>query len=148
MRRSGLGIAALALVLAGCGDDSSGAPTDASKDDFCRQYTEASYEALEGVDPEATEKERAQQIVDAFKDWAKEMREVGTPEDMPDDARAAFEDGLEEIEDLDADDLDQAEPEDLQDELQGDDADEARALSEYVAEHCDFEVPGLGEPSP
>ncbi len=74
-------LAGLVLVLggaAGCGgDEPSSAPDDASQEDFCRVY--AGIEADEGDDLESA------------RDAVERLLEVGTPEDMPDDARSGFE---------------------------------------------------------
>lgn len=85
VRRSAVGVAGLALVLGGtvaCGGDEpptepSAAPQDASPEDFCRVY--ADIEDSGGDD------------LDAAKDAVDRLVEVGTPEDIPDDARSGFE---------------------------------------------------------
>lgn len=85
LRRSALrplaGLAGLALVLGGataCGsDEPSAAPDDASQEDFCQVYSEI--EADEGDD------------LDSAKEAVEQLVEVGTPDDIPDDARAGFE---------------------------------------------------------
>ncbi|WP_309649265.1 hypothetical protein [Nocardioides sp.] len=130
----------LALVLAGCGGGgASGAPTDASQDEFCEKYTTGFLNAFEEIDPEASEQEQAEAILESLKTWADDMSEVGTPDDMSDEARDGFELTIESIQDLNADDLqDEEAMAELEDELSGDDKEAAAALQTYVTDNCDF----------
>lgn len=134
--------AALSLVLAGCGGGASGAPTDASVEEFCTAYTEGFGDAIAAVDPEASEDEQAEAVIDALKEFAEKMEEVGTPEDMSDEAREGFELSLDSISDLSADDLqDEDAMKKLEEELSGDDKAAAEALQAYVTDNCDLGVP-------
>ena len=132
--------AALALVLAGCGGGgASGAPTDASQDEFCEKYTSGFVGAFEELDPEASEQEQAEAILESLKSWADEMAELGTPEEMSDEARDGFELTIQSIQDLNADDLqDEEAMAELEDKLSGDDKEAAAALQTYVTDNCDF----------
>lgn len=142
--------AALALVLAGCGGGgASGSPTDASQDTFCESYTSGFVNAFDEIDPEASQKEQAEVILESLKKWADEMEDVGTPEDMSDEARDGFELTLQSIQDLNADDLqDEEAMAELEDELSGDDKKAAEALQTYVTDNCDFGLPeGMETPT-
>ena len=89
--RAALVVAALALVLTGCsGSDSSDA---ASKDDFCEEFN--------GFVGAAMADEAG--VVKAVKEWAAGMEDVGTPDEMPDDARRGFDVFLDHAADLDED---------------------------------------------
>ncbi|KAA1427911.1 hypothetical protein [Nocardioides antri] len=101
----------LAFSLTACG----GAPTDASEDDFCEVATQ---------EPDD---------VDAIHDWADEAEEVGTPEDIPDDARAGFEAIVELAKDIEEEDL---EDENFLDDLSEEEQDEFEAYATYVGETC------------
>lgn len=88
MTRSPLA-AAILVALAGaasaCGDDGrSGAPTDASVTEFCEVNR---FEALSSL----TNRDATTGAQDALRDWGDELAGVGTPEDIPDDARTGFE---------------------------------------------------------
>ncbi|UMG94356.1 hypothetical protein [Nocardioides sp. TF02-7] len=118
----------LALSLSACG----GAPTDASKSEFCEVINDDS--ALGDLDFENPDEEA---FVDAIKEQAEKIEEVGTPEDIPDDAREGFEIQLEAINDLDADDIDFESDEDpLADQLSDDEKDKVEAFTEYETETC------------
>jgi hypothetical protein len=140
-------------VTSACGGAGGGAPTDASEDGFC----EAVNSLLEGVVPEdATTPEMPsdEDIAQSVKDWGERMGEVGTPEDISDDARAGFETVVEQAEEIDASDFSLDNLEQL--ENGGADASEetekqAEAFGTYVTETCgdlmgDLEVPQLEEP--
>lgn len=82
---------AISLLLVGfgttaCGGDGAAdAPKDASVEDFCG--------ALRGYDLEADDANVA--------DYIDDMKQVGTPADMPDDARKGFEFMIEKATELD-----------------------------------------------
>lgn len=93
MRRL-LAAACLVLVagtMSACGG-AGGAPEDASKKDFCK--------AIEGA---PTDDKPSQDDVD---EWAEELKDTGTPDDISDDARNGFEVLVEALEDADVDELD------------------------------------------
>lgn len=123
-----LGAAALlAVSLGACG----GAPTDASKDEFCKVIDDQS--VFENIDLENPDEE---EFVDAIKEQAEKIEEVGTPEDIPDDAREGWEITLDAVKDLDADDVDFNDPELLEDQFSDDDKEKIEAYDEYEAETC------------
>jgi hypothetical protein len=132
---------AASLVLIGggavaCGgDDAGGAPTDASKTEFCEAYESlfADLGALGGAGGEAPPEDK---MLESFKDWATTMEKVGTPAGIPDDARQGFELTIEEVEDLDADDLDQASLEDLNADLSDDEKAQGEAFTTYLNDTC------------
>lgn len=80
LQRPALTLAGLALVLGGataCGsDEPSAAPEDASTEDFCQVYA--------GIESGGDD-------LDDAKDAVEQLVEVGTPADIPDDARSGFE---------------------------------------------------------
>ena len=69
----GAGLVLMAGILTGCGGD---APDDASEKDFCDAFQKL---GDSGDD------------FDKSKDGFKDLEDTGTPDDMPDDARAGFE---------------------------------------------------------
>jgi len=86
-------VAALVLmagVAAGCGDDSASSPAtardNASVEEFCAGVAEIgrSIEGVEGDKPTAEQ-------LDAIQGAAADLGEVGTPEEMSDDARMGLE---------------------------------------------------------
>ncbi|MDQ6524720.1 hypothetical protein RB608_13960 [Nocardioides sp. LHD-245] len=74
----------LAITLTGCG----GSPGDASTEDFCAVWAGDSGNS-----------------VDAARDRAAALDEVGTPDDIGDDARSGFEVFVEQLGDVDEDQL-------------------------------------------
>lgn len=112
----------LALALTACGG--GGAPTDAAVDDFCAMGDELG-SVFDNV---------ADEDFDAFVDAADEasttMEEVGTTEDIPDDARAGFESVVDALGELEAQEV-----EDSVDDLtkaaeSGEDIDENKVVSD------------------
>lgn len=77
------GLVLVAGLVTGCGG--GGAPADASEQDFCDSFTGivASLQAGAADDVEAQ--------VAQLKESVAELAETGTPEGIPDDARAGFE---------------------------------------------------------
>lgn len=140
-------------VTSACGGG-SGAPTDASRDGFC----EAANSLLADLVPEDTgttpEMPSDEDMAEAVKDWGAEMEEVGTPEDISDDARAGFEVVVDQAQDIDASDFS---AENLEELGQGgadasqEEQDQADAFGDYLTETCgnpmdDIEVPELESP--
>ena len=129
------GVLVLVGGLTACSDDGGGptdaadAPSDASMEDFCEAFNGLVDEVLAkaGTDPSA--------MVRAVKEWAADIGEVGTPADMPDDARRGFELFVEHAADLDED----AGLEDLQNlgsDLSDEDQDDGQAFTEWTQENC------------
>jgi hypothetical protein len=112
-----MGAGLLVLSSSSCG---GGPPDDASVNDFCtaiaplnREGDQAAYD---------------------------EVKEVGTPSDMPDDARRGFELVMDRADD--GEDAGMTNPA-LADELSGDDASDYEALGEYIFDACvDGSPPG------
>ena len=136
-------------VTTACGGGGSGAPADASEDEFC----DAQSSLLENLLPDDMtnpEMPSNEDMAQSVKDWGAEIEEVGTPEDIPDAARAGFEAVVEQAKEIDADDFDKDEL-----ELGGADAsaevkEQAQAFSDYVTETCgnpidDLEMPEMPE---
>ncbi len=124
----------LAFSLSACGDDSaSDAPTDASADDFCEAYN-----ATSDTDEDASDSDK----VDEAHDQADKLIEVGTPEDIDDDAREGFEilvDAVADIEEDDVDNINNAESEeDFRDAIGAseDDFEKVIAFLTYASEAC------------
>lgn len=122
---AGATVVIAAFSLTACGGGASGAPEDASKDDFCNAYTDSSAMESGTTDPK--------DMLKAMQDGADKLEEVGTPEGIPDDAREGFETYVDEIKDLDEDDLDN--PEDSN-KVSDDDADKVMAFTKYAGETC------------
>jgi hypothetical protein len=126
----------VAAVTTACGG--GGAPTDASEKDFCETQSSFFGDLLpdDMANPEVpTEEEMAR----AVKDWGKRLEEVGTPDDIPEDARAGFERVVEQAKDVDVSDFSIDQLEEL--EQGGAKASEkvqeqAQAFTDYLTETC------------
>jgi hypothetical protein len=140
-------------VTAACGGGGSGAPGDASEDGFC----EAANSLLTDLMPEdlsTPEVPSDEDMAEAVKDWGSRMEEVGTPEDISDDARAGFEAVLDQIEDIEASDFSAESLQELGDggaEASEEVQRQAEAFGDYVTETCgdpmdDIELPELEMP--
>ena len=117
----------LGLSLSACG----GPPTDASVEDYCDAVNDDS--AFDDLDADSDEED----FVKALQEFADNLEEVGTPEDIPDDAREGFEISLETVDDLEADDLDLEDPNSsIEDKLSDDEKDKVDAYEEYESETC------------
>jgi hypothetical protein len=92
-------IAALALLaggLTGCGGgDAASAPTDASRGEFCEAYA-----SQIGSLARSAREDGPDRAAEAMRDWSTRAQEIGTPGDMPEDARRGFETIVEEIDAL------------------------------------------------
>lgn len=129
--RTALLAASLVLVAGttvGCG---GGAPTDASKADFCGTFEDFYKEAAElGDAPDDAD------VVKALKGVGDELEEVGTPEDMTDDAREGFELTVQAIKDID-DDATQEEIAEMDKSFSDAEQKKVDAFDEYLSETCD-----------
>ncbi|WP_148616093.1 hypothetical protein [Nocardioides rubriscoriae] len=129
--------ALLAVSLTACGGGSD-APDDASKEDFCKAYqAEPEFDdALNDASPE----EQAKAIKDAVTKLADDFEKVGTPKDIPDDAREGFEISLESARDLDTGDIQKAIEDkngDFFDNLvTGDDQKKTKAFDDWASDYC------------
>jgi hypothetical protein len=138
-------------VSSACGGG-SGAPSDASEDGFC----EAANSLMSDLLPEdmgTPELPSDEDMAQAVKDWGSRMEEVGTPEDIPDDARKGFEAVVDQAKEIDAADFSMEKLEEL--EKGGADAsqeveEQADAFGDYLTETCgnpmdDIELPEIPE---
>ena len=142
MKRTPL-VAALFLVLGllvGCGSSDSstaaddggsagGPPTNASVEEFCGTFLDLIEQASQ-----AGEKISDEDAIALAKDLADKLSEVGTPEDMPEDARRAFETAIEKIQGI-PDDATKDEVEKAQ-QLTEEEQAYSTALSQYIASKC------------
>ncbi len=129
-----------------------GAPADASEKDFCDTQSSLFNDLLpeDMANPELPSNE---EMAQAVKDWGRELEEVGTPDDISDEARAGFEQLVEQASEVDAADFTIDKLEEL--EQGGADASEAvqreaEAFSDYLTETCgnpldDIEMPEMPE---
>ena len=135
-------------VTTACGGGGSGAPADASEEEFC----DAQSSLLEDLLPEdmtTPEMPSNEDMAQSVQDWGAEIEEVGTPEDIPDAARAGFEAIVEQAKDIDAADFDTEKLEEL--EMGGADAsaevkEQAQAFSDYLTETCGNPMDNLEMP--
>jgi hypothetical protein len=142
--RTALTLAGLALVaggLAGCGGDDStesagdgGAtalPTSAERSEFCANFSTLA-EDLGQLDPQGDPSEAVRTLQDA----SRRMRETGTPDDIPADARHGLEVTLDAIDGLPQD----ATTEDiskLDDDFSEQEKADSDAFDSYLAQECD-----------
>jgi hypothetical protein len=117
------------------GASGGGAPTDATKDEFCSTQT-GLFKELMG---DMTEMPTNEQMATAVKDWAKKLEDVGTPEGISDDARAGFEDLIEQARDIDAADFSIDKLDELAKGGEGASKEvqkQATAFADYLTETC------------
>ncbi len=149
--KSALLAASLVLVggtALGCsgGGGGAGAPTDASEEDYCAGY-QSLFDDMSTM-ADATDAE----IIAQIKDWAATMEETGTPEDMPEDARAGFETTMTLINDLD-DDAQQEDFEKIDEDLSEDETAQVDEFDTYTTDTCgspmdNLEVPEIPTETP
>ncbi|PWN03389.1 hypothetical protein DJ010_09820 [Nocardioides silvaticus] len=140
LQRAASAVAAVAAVLAlgSCG----GPPTDASRTEFCATATDQSWAESLGEDTDGDA------IADAVRGWGDDLRETGTPEGIPDDAREGFELTVDYLRHVDADDFeDLGAPAPVNDDLSEEEQDKVTAFDEYVAETCRPDL-GVDVPGP
>ena len=117
----------LALSLTACGGGASGAPDDASKEDFCEAFTST---------PEGGDSDDVDANIDAAHDYGDKLADVGTPSDIDGDARDGFEAYVDAIKDLDKDDIDEFEDAENADDVFGDDGDKVTAFITEASTLC------------
>ncbi|HVK30143.1 MAG TPA: hypothetical protein VM575_17525 [Nocardioides sp.] len=131
--------ALLALSLSACG----GAPADASVEDFCKVTQD---EAGQEDFVKAIQDEDWDKIEELIKDQADEVEEVGTPDDISDEAREGFEIQLDAAKGISADDLEKAFKDDedpFEADLSSDDKKKVEAYTEYENKTCDDSGDGI-----
>ncbi len=114
-----VGLALAAALLPGCGP-----PTDASINDFC--------DVVDDFPDSFNQQE--------MEDYLDELKDTGTPEDIPDEAREGFELSIELLEEIDFDADDQEIVDDIQerqDDLSDDEEEALQAFDEYQADTCE-----------
>ena len=133
-------------VTTACGG--GGAPTDASEKDFCETQSSLLADLMpdDMTDPELPSDEA---MAKAVKDWGAELEKVGTPEDIPDDARKGFDAVVQQAKDIDTSDFSIEKLEEL--EAGGKDASEevqkqAEAFSDYLTETCGNPIDNIEMP--
>jgi hypothetical protein len=136
-------------VTSACGGSGggSGAPTDASEKEFCDTQTSL-FTDLMG-DMENPEPPSNDAMAKAVKDWAAKLEKIGTPEDIPDEARAGFESLVKQANDIDADDFSIDRLEELTEggeEASKEAQAEATAFSDYLTKTCGDPLEGLNLP--
>ena len=143
MRRLGAaaGLVIAATTLTACGGGAgSDAPEDASTDDFCNAIDPT--RAMGDLDMEEmaklSEDEQKEKAKEILQEWAEGLADVGTPENIPDDARQGYEEAVDQIDEIDWDaSMDEVEKQ--LDDLESDSGD-SDAFEEYVKDECDVEL--------
>jgi hypothetical protein len=131
------GAVAAVLLLSGDddgSDDAKDSPESASVEDFC--------DGLDAFDAEIDEDADADEQVDRAHELAEDLMDIGTPEDIPEDARHGFEVYVGAFTEIEADDVEafeNAESEDEFRELLGiseEDYADVTAFFTYAGENC------------
>lgn len=129
--RTALLAASMTLVAVSTVGCSSGPPTDASADDFCGTFEKFVDEANSlGEEPDPKD------VITALKKVGEELEEVGTPEGIPEDARAGFELTVETIKGLDEDST-LEEIQTLDEDFTDAEQKQSDAFDAYLTETCD-----------
>lgn len=138
--------ASLVLVasLSACGGgeggiSGSGAPDNASTDDFCEAYNGLFKALMSSGADEST-------AIKALKQWASDMEEVGTPEDIPEDARRGFELLVETASNID-DDATLEDLSNLDKDFDEDDQKYGEAFTTWATETCPTDLSDMGLPT-
>ena len=140
-----------AAVSACGGGGGSGAPDDASEKDFCQTQTSL----LEDLMPDMSDPQLPsdEDMAKAVKDWGKKIEEVGTPEDISDDARKGFERVVEMANDIDPADFSIEKLEELEaggEKASAEARKQADAFEKYLTKTCgnpldDLDMPEMPE---
>ncbi|RYB94131.1 hypothetical protein EUA93_07105 [Nocardioides oleivorans] len=147
-----VGVATSACGGGGSGSGSDGAPTDASKDDFCSTYSDLFADLMGDMSDVPSD----EQMATAVKDWADKLEAVGTPEDITDDARAGFDDLVDQANSIDADDFSIDKLDELAQGGKGaseEAQEQATAFATYLTDTCgnpldDLEMPEMPSETP
>jgi hypothetical protein len=129
-----IAVVAASLVLVASG--ATGCSSSASKKDFCNGY-EDFIKALIGIS--ADEKNYGEKVKDA----ASKFEDVGTPDDISDDAKEGLEIVFDAIKDLD-DDASQEDISNLDADLSKDEQKKADAFQAYLEKTCPDAGQSLG----
>ncbi|WP_296604940.1 hypothetical protein [Nocardioides sp.] len=136
---AGLALAASMTACGGSDDGGAGssAPDNASTSDFCDGFNGLFEKVLaQGASGDSSA------MITALKDWAGDMEDIGTPSDMPDDARNGFELFIDQAKDLDED----ATLDDLQnlgDDLSESDQADGEAFAGWTEKNCPLDLPSI-----
>ena len=133
-----IGLVAASLVLVAAG--ATGCSNSASKKEFCDGY-ENFIKAL--IDIDAEEKEYGKKLKEAASDF----EDVGTPDDISDDAKDGLEIVLDKIKDLD-DDATAEDVNNLDSDLSKDEQKKTDAFESYLGKTCPDAGASLVEESP
>ncbi|WP_459974610.1 hypothetical protein, partial [Nocardioides pyridinolyticus] len=140
-RLAALGCLGLVAALGACSDGEGGggsaAPDDASLDEFCETFNGL----FERVLSEDVAGDQAASVR-ALKDWAKDLEEVGTPSDIPDDARHGFDLFVEQAQQIE-EDASLTDLEKLSEDLSEADQADGDAFSDWAQDSCPLDVPAL-----
>ena len=126
----------------------AGPPTDASKDAFCKAQSSLFTDLdLDFSNPDAalpSEKE----LADAMHTWADEMEEVGTPGNIPAEARDGFRETVDAARDITEADLKSPDLNALENDMSAEAQKKVEAFTTYVNDTCgsmfgDLEVPEM-----
>ncbi len=118
------------------GSDNAAPPTDASTEEFCGNFGDLLAD-LGKLDPDA----EASEAVAVLKEAGDQLAETGTPEDMPEAARAGFDLVLEEIDKLD-DDATREDVSNLGADVSPEQEDDMDAYEKYLQDTCADELSG------
>ena len=130
----------VAGLLAGCGDDggddAADAPNNASVEEFCQPFVDLSQE-FQSMGTDISDED----ALEIAKDTAEKLRNAGTPEDMPEDARKGFELVVKKLADL----SDDATTQDVEKAMQLTEEEQkySAALTAYVTQNCADAFAGL-----
>ena len=119
-----IGLMAASLVLVAGG--ATACSNSASKDEFCNGYEDFI---------KALFKAEGDNYGEQLKDAASEFEDVGTPDDIPDDAKEGLEIVMEKIQEID-DDATAEDVQNLDEDLSEDDQKKADAFEEYLQKTC------------
>ena len=75
------------------------------------------------------------EIIKTVKEWGDQLKEVGTPEDMPADVKSGYDVGLNTVESM-ADDATQQDLQKMDDALSADQKKDAQAFQAWVTKTC------------
>lgn len=141
-RLTAVSLVLVASSVAACGGGGGGgAPSAASEEEFCDTFNSLF------TDMSSMSQSEQDEVVQKIKDWGEEMEEVGTPEDIPDDARDGFETSIELIGELD-EDATTEDFEKLGDDLSKDEEDAVDAFDTYTTDTCGSPMENMSPSAP